>query len=421
MQEQEKDIYVAVDFGSNGLKAMMAKKTEDGRLDILGVENHSDAKKYVKRGVVENHSHLAFCLSSALKKMKNRDEMSNLQFTRFYTGVSGQSLTTRFFQQQKTFDVETEITAEVLSSVEKEMKVKIQTEENFEVLEIHFYSFLLDGQFVANPIGQICKTLQVCFFVVGNANQLKFRLQEVFPRIQLESTMYTLPFLLGHVALPNDAKEEGCVLIDFGAETISLTIFKDNQVCFCRVLPVGNNLLIKDLEKECNISTELAEKILYNHFSLEQNGQHVKLKIGERELSKTMIWKVVATRFDEFAELICKAIDEAKYWGKLPKGIFLTGGGSLLKGIDVVLDLKTNMDIHQLSFDTLLVDDVEEKYLSPKYANLYALLSVANKNCVGQPKSSIPQSTPKGKEKKTKLMDRLQTFIGDLFIGEYRG
>ena len=43
-----------------------------------------------------------------------------------------------------------------------------------------------------------------------------------------------------------------------------------------------------------------------------------------------------------------------------------------MKGIDVVLDLKTNMDIHQLSFDTLLVDDVEEKYLSPKYANLYA-------------------------------------------------
>ena len=69
--------------------------------------------------------------------------------------------------------------------------------------------------------------------------------------------MYLAPLALADAVLSEAEKRGGCVLVDFGADTTTVSVYYKNILRHLAVIPLGGNNITKDIaslqmeEKEC--------------------------------------------------------------------------------------------------------------------------------------------------------------------------
>ena len=137
-------------------------------------------------------------------------------------------------------------------------------------------------------------------------------------------------------------RESGVVVVDIGSSTTNLLVIEEDDVQHAAVLPVGSNNLTNDLAIGLKTDLDIAEEVKIKHSSAlgteKKTRKHVEIRRDNHDekhvFERALIDDIVTARLDELFELISRELRKINREGKLPGGLVLVGGGSLLPGID---------------------------------------------------------------------------------------
>lgn len=374
---------VAIDLGSNEIRAMAAQRVGPNTLKILGVER-SQRQPCMDRGIVVQSSSAGFMIKEVLQLLGNRIGVKDLPTA--FTLLGGRTVKTAPIKSKRDQGYPRPITEALLDEMEKECKQKTEA-NNPEVAVLGLFPlyFVLDGK-EQNERPQVTQTASVIeahymAFVGCKATEQKVTDSFNHASKVIEQAFVRPDALLSAFANEDDTiLTDGCAIIDFGAQTTTLTIYKGNQYLLNKVVSCGGWNITRLIEQQ-GFSFGTAEKLkcTYGFASPAQVKTNQKITIRSANYNET-----ITVTTDELAQAIQLKLDEAvnplmeilaSYEHRI-KALFITGGGSMLQGLDEYLQSKTSVPVLFGSHASLLTPLAKEEYeyYKPTYSALVGAL-----------------------------------------------
>lgn len=375
-------IAVGLDIGTTKIVAMIGRKNEYGKLEVLGM---GKAKSLgVHRGVVTNITQTIESIKQALQEAENS---SGLTIQSVVVGIAGQHIRSLqhsdYIIRQNSDDV----------IEEKDIDNLIQNVHNLvmlpgeEIIHVLPQEYKVDGQAeIRHPKGMYGSRLEANFhIVVGQISSIK-NIGRCVKSSNLAVSAITLePLASAEAVLSQEEKEAGVVLVDIGGGTTDVAIFKDGIIRHTAVIPFGGNVITEDIKEGCTIIEKQAEllKIKFGSAWPGENKENEIVSIPglrgrePKEISLKNLSRIIHARVVEIIEQVYLEIknygyDENKK--KLIAGIVLTGGGSQLKHIKQLTEFVTGMDTRIGYPNEHLASESDDEYSSPAYATAVGLV-----------------------------------------------
>ena len=382
------NIAVGLDIGTTKIVAMIGKKNEYGKLEILGVGKSKSLG--VHRGVVNNITQTIQSIQQAVSEAEND---SGYKINDVVVGIAGQHIRSiqhsDYISRPKAEEVIGDVDIDTLIS----QVHKLAMLPGEEIIHVLPQEFKIDGQAeIKEPIGMYGGRLESSFHVVvGQAASIR-NLGRCVKSAGLELSGLTLePLASADAVLSQEEKEAGVALIDIGGGTTDLAIFKDGIIRHTAVIPFGGNVITEDIKEGCSIIEKQAE-LLKTRFGSAWPGENRDNEIVSipglrgrepKEISLKNLSKIIHARV---VEIIEQVYAEIKLYGhedpkkKLIAGIVLTGGGAQLQHIKQLVEYITGMDTRIGYPNEHLAGDSIEELSSPLYATAVGLVMNSIRN-----------------------------------------
>jgi cell division protein FtsA len=399
--------YIALDLGSSHITAMAAEVLDSGAVKVLATE--WKAADDIYHGIIEHTSGAAFKISELLKLLQNSAKIRD--FRQVCVALNAKSMklfpssTTRFIGQGKI------VTDELLDEMKEECERKNSDENNI-VFDVIPVSFEIDGKTTNDSLGQSGNQITGNYHVVkGNARILQ-QLKSCFIRNQIQIEYAPLSVeALSTVLTEEEERQNGCALIDFGASTTTLAVYKNDVLQELLVVPLGSKNITYDIAElgieESNAERlkcltgvameKFVEKPVYVQVSPASGGEPVKI-------STLFLAQIINARLDEMTEPIFKVLEDLSY--PLESGIIITGGGARLKFIKEFIEEKTGLNVRWGNHSDWLVEGTPDYLVDSSFSQLIGTVLLANENRRLHPLKS--ETAPKkGLKNKKKITERI--------------
>lgn len=380
---------VGLDIGTTKIVAMVGRKDEYGKIEILGV-GHAKSQG-VRGGTVNNIVQTTQSIQRAIDLAK---EASGLEIDRVEVGIAGQHIRSiphiDYIIRNNPDEIITDADIE-------ELKVnthKLQVRAGEEIIHILPQEFRVDGQEeIQDPRGMVGGRLEGVFHVVLGQKSSIRNIERCVKDAGLSLCgMPVLESMASAISvLSDEEKEAGVALVDIGGGTTDLAIFKNGIIRHTSVITMGGNIITEDIKEGCSIIEKNAEqlKIQYGSAWPEENSENSVVSIPglrgrePKEISLKNLSTIIHARMKEIIEAVFNEIkkygyDEQKK--KLIGGIVLTGGGSKMKHLEHLVEAITGLDTRIGYPNEHLAGDTDTQICSPVYATSIGLLMGAIEN-----------------------------------------
>jgi cell division protein FtsA len=331
------NIYVGLEIGTSKVCMVVGEVRNDGAIKILGVGQHPSAG--VRKGEIVAPDTVQTCLHDALSRAEER---SNVEVNTVFLAVTGshvKSLNNR--GMIRVADEQMEVTTEDLDEVKKIARDVPIPKENGYIHSI-IQHYFVDGQDkVLNPLGMLGQKLEADYHIIHG---IKTRIQNTIKCVrdvplEVEDIVFS-PVAAAQVVLNREAKNEGALLIDIGGGTTDYICFVDGVAVASGCVAIGGDHITNDIALVLKIPLARAEKLKVSHGSASlKNIEQCEISI-EGEAGKTveqeLLNQIMNARATELLSVVAEPLKEDGLLPKLGKGIFLTGGSSLMNGLDEV-------------------------------------------------------------------------------------
>ncbi len=313
------NITVGIDIGTYSTKVVVVgfDKSKNEPMILATGTSETNGMRF---DYVTNVDAVAQSIKKAVKQAEN---ILGIKIRKAYISIGGISLASTI----STGSV-------IISKADQEItnldvsKVIANSEENLDILNkkiIHTIplSYKLDGKDIfARPEGLRGIKLEVRTLFVTCLKQNVEDLITAFGLAKIDIEEITAsPLVTGNLLLSNKQKVAGCVLVDIGAETVSVAVFENNLPISVLVSPIGSMDITKDIALGLKISLEEAESIKLGSVT---GGDYSKKKVDE----------IIEARLDDIFELVENNLKRLKRNELLPAGVIITGGGSAINNIE---------------------------------------------------------------------------------------
>lgn len=385
--EKNQKYYVGLDIGTTKIVAMVGIKNEYGKIQILGYGySISDG---INKGVVVN---ITRTTNSIQRAVQEAQEKTGLEIRNVEVGIAGQHIRS---MQHSDYIIRTNpekvIDEKDLEQLGQQVR-NLGLESGQEIIHILPQEYKVDGiAEIKDPIGMEGARLEAIFhLVIGQTSSIRSILRCV-KDAGLNPIGLTLePIASAESVLDDDEKEAGIALVDIGGGTTDVAIFKDGIIRHTAVIPMGGNIITKDIEAGCGILLKQAEKLKVRFGSAwpAQNKTNEFVKIAgirgkeTRQISLRNLSNIIHART---VEIIAHVFNVIKNYGyeehkkRLIGGIVLTGGGSLMQHIEFLVTHETGLSTRIGLPNEHLSNDSDPQMTSPIYATSIGLVMCAMK------------------------------------------
>lgn len=371
---------VAVDLGSHGVRAMAAEMTTGGLLRILGVET-SNKFECVERGIVTNTSDAGFMINEVLKKLSNRVRVEALPSA--FVCVGGRTMQVVAVHSTRDQVRRKEIAQPLLDAMEVECKQKIEARNpDVAVLDLVPYFYKLDGveQEHQPTENQRAALVEAHFIAFVGKKELEQKIVDSFNRSakRLEH-IYVRPDALMNAITTDEDMANGCAILDMGAQTTTLTVYKGNQYLYNKVVPLGGYDITRDIE-QIGISLAYAEqlKCKYGHASADMVSTNHRFRLpaptmpqGEVAVMATEIADIISARLEQ---MLTPLLDVLNAEASRFRVLYVTGGAAMLQGLVEYIQAKTSIPVMYGSHASWLTTDTPDEMCMPTYSSLVGTL-----------------------------------------------
>ncbi len=385
---QTTDFMVAIELGSTRITGIAGRKDSDGRLTILAYASE-DASTCIRKGSVFNIDKTAGAITSIINKLEATLEAS---IAKVYVGISGQSVRTVKNTVTRQFDTETRITANIVDELIQTSR-STRTDE-YEILEVVPQEYKVGTGLQIDPVGVITTQVEGRFLHIIARRGVRRKIEECFRLADTRIAGYLIaPLEMARVTATETELRSGCALIDFGAETTTVQVYKDYLLRHLTVLPLGSNNITKDI---CSIGIEEtdAEELKIKYASAytepaEIDSKSTTYTFGEDNSTITdrVLNEITEARMEEIIANVWHQITLSGYDDKLMAGIIVTGGGSHLGQLQTAILKKTHIEkFRHATYITSMVESVTPEPLSKnsRQCSLLGLLAASRQNCCEQ-------------------------------------
>lgn len=375
-------IAVGLDIGTTKIVAVIGKKNEHGKIEILGMGRAKSLG--VSRGVVTN---ITQTIEAIRQAVADAESSSGLKISSIVAGVAGQHIRS---QQHRDYIIR-ENPEEVIEDSDLEKLISNVQKMNMlpgdEIVHIIPQEYKIDSKIeTTEPRGMYGSRLEASFhIVIGDMASIK-NIGRCIIKSGLELQQITLePIASAEAVLTAEEKEAGVVLVDIGGGTTDVAIFKNGIIRHTAVIPFGGNIITEDIKEGCSIIERQAEllKIKFGSAWPGENKENEIVSIpglrgrDPKEISLKTLSQIIHARVSEIIEQV---FIEIKNYGfneqrkRLIAGIVLTGGGAQLKHLKQLVAYITGMDTRIGYPNEHLAQSDYNELASPAYATAIGLV-----------------------------------------------
>ncbi|MDX1630619.1 MAG: cell division protein FtsA [Thermoanaerobaculia bacterium] len=329
---------VGIDIGSSKVGVLIAQRTEDGAVEVVG--KGRSPNRGTRRGNVVNVETTVEALKDACEEA---EVMAGIEISRAYVGIAGADI--RSFNSKGMVSVarkDREVTYQDIERVLEAAQSAALPQER-EILHAIPQEFILDDQGgIADPMGMLGSRLEVAVHLVtGQVTRSKTLLTCVNRAgIEVEELVFE-NLATAEAVLTHDERELGVLLVDIGAGTSDYAFFGDGEVQHSAVLPVGAGHFTSDLATVLRTPFAEAEQIktqkgcCLDSLVGAEEGVSVPTVGGgaTRVVPKREICEILQPRGEELFQIIQRDLSRMKMADSLRAGVVLTGGGAQLDGL----------------------------------------------------------------------------------------
>ena len=381
-----KDLIVAIELGSSKMTGIAGRKNPDGSISILAVAKE-DSTQYIRKGVAYNIERTAQGLSNIVNKLKNT---LKTEIAQVYVGIGGQSIHSVKNPVIKELPQDTIVSQEMVNELMDTNRSMVYPD--YEILDAITEEYKVGALFQDDPIGIQAEHLEGNFLNVLWRRSFYRNINKSLDNAGIKvAEMYLAPLAMADSVLTEAEKRAGCVLVDLGAETTTVSVYYRDKLRHIAVLPLGGSNVTKDLES-LQIDEINAEAMKLKHASALTNEKDIDadatLPIGDgRTILSRKFIQVVEARMLEIVENV-KYLVPHEFADKLLGGIVLTGGGSNMKNVEklfhevfgaekVRIAKSTTLNINKKDSDVILSEDGTTN-------TILGLLAKGDMNCAGR-------------------------------------
>lgn len=343
------EIIGAVDFGSSAIRVVIARKGDDGAIQILG-HGTSPSKGCVSSGLIQDLN----VAQQALKKaLAAAEKEAGARVISLFCGVNGQNVSSHLREGQVKIDTEVVDHHQLTEALEQASNDLMSTDKR-SVSSVTSQEWYVDSLRVTNPIGirgRILK-LRVHFLQLPCVIQDNLIMCVEAQGRELEDIVY-MPLAAAHGCLTPEDMELGVAVVDIGRNTMGISVYRDHRIMYAETFELGGFFLTRDvaaglqvgfeeaaeLVQEYGIAKKLLDKVkrgdtadTSNLLEKSGSGTHIKLKspvpgapsIVDRDDLDFIIYE----RSRELLLKVKRELDKKGVLKHLVRGVVLTGGGA---------------------------------------------------------------------------------------------
>src|SRR5438477_4374186 len=333
------DLMVGLEIGTSKICVVVGEGRPDGPIKILGVGQAPS--RGVRKGEIVDFETAMKCVHEAVVDAETK---SDVMIRSVYVAVSGghiQSFNNRgcVMLPEERDEIDDQDVDDVKVNA-REVSIPAQNAFLHSIIQ-HYHVDGQDG--VLNPIGMLGQKLEADFHIIHGVRtriQNTIRCVKELP-LEVEDVVFTA-LASAQVVLTQHQKNLGALVIDIGGGTTDYILYVDGAVKQSGALGVGGDHITNDISMGLRIPMTRAEKLKIEEGSVTLGnclpGDTILLKddsgFAGKEIERETLNTIIHLRLRETFELLKRRLDEESFISYLGGGIFITGGCSLLSGVD---------------------------------------------------------------------------------------
>src|ERR1044071_5480461 len=374
------DLMVGLEIGTSKICVVVGEGRPDGTIKILGVGQAPS--RGVRKGEIVDFETAMKCVHEAVVDAETK---SDVMIRSVYVGVTGshiQSFNNRgLVTLPEDRDEIDEQDIEDVKMNAREVSIPAQNAFLHSIIQ-HYH---VDGQEgVLNPVGMLGQRLEADFHIIHGVRtriQNTIRCVKELP-LEVEDVVFS-GLASAQVVLTQHEKDLGALVIDMGGGTTDYVLYSEGAVRQSGCLAVGGDHITNDISMGLRIPMARAEKLKNEEGSCVLGnclpGETIVLKddsgFAGKEIERETLNTIIHLRLRETFELLKRTVEEEPFINYVGAGVFITGGCSLLNGIDHLAGEIFEMPAHVTHAQTLagLTSAME----NPQFSTAIGLLKYA--------------------------------------------
>ena len=340
---KNQQLITVVDLGTTKYVTLIVRLPEDGVPDIMGI-GIEDARGMNQGNIVNMRAAAA----KIGKSIEMAEKMAQVKATPLVVGITGRNIHSISGRGSLNLGGDNhEITEITTLAVENVVQQAIPPLSRGEQILTHTLprSFQLDGQSIQQPVGMTGYRLDADVLVVSSTMSIADNIRNCMASIGHSVDSLVLESLAAGMAVMTEGERNyGSLLIDIGGGTCDISLYHGGHLQHVFVFPLGGERITRDLAEVLSTSLEDAEdlKIKYGQATpyTIANDRRIRVPLvnssSTTENTLSYVASIIECRLREYFENILNELKQSRYLNMLEAGIVLTGGGSLLPGIQEV-------------------------------------------------------------------------------------
>lgn len=413
-----KEYIVSIELGSSKIVGIAGYRDESGALVVVAIEKEN-AVNIIKRGCVQNVEEVYSCIKKLKAKLENR--LAPAKIVRIYVGVAGLSVYADEKVARRSFHEDSIIKQVHIQKLAEECRSLVSSSVN--ILAVVPVGYVIDGRAERNPIGVTGTNIEARYKVITSKPVLKRNIDRcILDRFKLPIAGYISGALAtADVVLSKEERTLGCMLVDFGAETTTVSIYKNDALVSLETLPMGGRNITRDIAS-LNLIENEAEHLkiasgMAKGFKSENN---VRLRFEGDSMVEIDLAKLSSVVEARSEEIIANVEEQIKRSGlerkELTAGVVVVGAAAKLRGWMDLLEerlggVKVRMGL--LRKDIQVVE--KERSQVNEYLQAVGLLYAAKETCT-KTLQSVVVSEPSEEEEAEPVAETPKTSHGSFGI-----
>lgn len=325
-------IYVGVDIGTTSIRVIVAEAV-DGQLNVIGLGSADSAG--VKRGVIVDIDQTVLALKEAVGQAQKN---ASIEINEVYLGIPANLLEIRPCQGMISIPEKNGKASEIndtdVLNVAKEA-VRQTLSSDREIIDLVPREFTVDGfDSIVDPRGMLGLRLEMKGVMYTGPKTVLHNTFKCAQRAGLRvAGCVVAPLAVCDVALQDDQKDFGGIVIDLGGGQTTAAVMHNHQLRFSYVDQEGGNYVGKDISMVLNTSVENAENIKRSYgsamASLANPDEAFPVSVvGQQEpkhYSEEYLAEIIEARIRQIFTKVKAQLDSVNALS-LPGGVVLTGG-----------------------------------------------------------------------------------------------
>lgn len=330
---------MAIEIASSKIKGALGGVGPDGSLTVLAVEEIPGTNN-VRYGRIQNIREVSSAVNEIVRRLEATPGVAPRKIEAMSISLGGRSLTAVPAHAALKSPHECEITESHVQRLMYEATRDFMGDKNIEATVPRTY--YVNNAKAPKPVGTFGETLRGEFMMLTCGKETRQNLDRLkFDTVDHDNVVYEIrPIAIADFILSADERELGCALVDFGAETTTVSVYKDGTLAFLSTIPMGSRLITLDLMAGLGITEEAAESYKLTLGTVGDVDRRRDNNPNAEEVNE-----YVRARAGEIAANILNQIELSGYNAETLSTVVLTGGGSKLPEFAQLLGAQCKMPV----------------------------------------------------------------------------